>query len=261
MHTQTTYHNTHIHTHSQHTHHRVTHAVACTGCAINNAGAIQVSTGARLEVAGDGGSFDQTHSAAELQVDGVLSVAGGLVRAMSGRVGGSGTVAGDLVVAGVLAPGGREQAGASWATPGTLSVDGDLSLESGTTLLVDVGSETVDAVAAAGDVTIADLATGLASRLEPGGTLSTGFDAAVLTAPGGALTGAFEDTSALTEDLVVVYDADAARLVYAPPCPDDCSARGSCERSVVESVCDCLGGFSGVGCSVSMFVVVGCCCL
>lgn len=115
--------------------------------------------------------------------------------------GSAGTVNGNVTVAGILSPG---------ASPGTMTVNGNVALQSGSVSLFEITSTVSDKLVVNGAVTIAPGAT---LQLTPSGTLRPGTSYDLITASGG-ITGNY--TSILKPDSLfgfVVQRGDRLQLL------------------------------------------------
>lgn len=122
---------------------------------IFGAGTLDKTGGGRLTLDGDYSSWggDTTVRGGELSLAPAAILAGPIDVRSSGRLGGAGTASGDVSMAGTLAPGTR-------GTQATLAIDGDLDLQAGSTLEMDVDDQNAsDRVAVSGVTTLGAGAT------------------------------------------------------------------------------------------------------
>jgi hypothetical protein len=197
--------------------------LAIEGPSLTSAGQIEVQTGSRLGFAGD----IQQLAGGQTRIDGVLDLDGGALLAAAGSsVSGRGRLEGSLALGGTLAPG---------ASPGLLSIDGDLVLEPGAVLSIELGGTArgsgYDALDVGGTATLAGV---LAVSVLPGfeGLITSGdvfeiahaagFLGAFANAPDGARVSSLDGlhSFAVHHGAASPYGADRLVLADYAPVPE-----------------------------------------
>ncbi|MGP1281990.1 MAG: autotransporter domain-containing protein [Parasphingopyxis sp.] len=154
-------------------------AVTIDRLTVTGAAGLDIATGGDLT-----SLIDVTQTGGGINVDGSLSTPGDYLL-VAGMLSGNGTVQTPFLtsVAGMIAPGGM-------GSIGTLTVDGNLVLASGSTLLIDLGAAPItDVLAVTGQ---ADVGGNVAFAAVPG-TIYTSDAAYTFLTAGGGVTGTFND--------------------------------------------------------------------